>query len=102
MFQSFGLAILTKEKDNKSNYRYYSSASSEGSRANEEGTSNASKSEATLTKGQRASAWSSLMYAFCPDLSNSSSDFSSGKWDKAATNVDRVPHRTPFAAAVLI
>jgi hypothetical protein len=56
MFQSLGSAIFTKQQDNKSNYCYYSSALLGGSWANEEGTSDAREFEATLNKGQRASA----------------------------------------------
>jgi hypothetical protein len=54
-FSHLGLPFFTKQKNNQPNY-YYSSLSSGGSWANKEGTSNANKSEATLTKGQRASA----------------------------------------------
>jgi hypothetical protein len=69
------LPYFTKQKNNQLDH-YYSFASSRGLRANEEGTSDASESEAALTKGERASAWSSLISASCLDPSNSSSSFS--------------------------
>jgi hypothetical protein len=55
MFHSSGSSIFTQQKVNKSDYHYYSYASSGGSRANEEGASDVSESEAVLTRGQRAS-----------------------------------------------
>jgi hypothetical protein len=100
-FSYLGLLYFTKQKNNQLDH-YHSSASSGGSRANKEGMSGASESEAALTKGQRASAWSLLNSASHPDPSNFSLDFSLGKCSKEATNVDRVPHRTPLEAAVLI
>jgi hypothetical protein len=54
-FSHLGLPYFTKQKNNQPDY-YYPSTSSEGSRANEEETSDASESEATLTKAQGASA----------------------------------------------
>jgi hypothetical protein len=56
VFHSSRFAIFTKQKVNKSNYHYYSPMSFGGSQANEEGTSDASESEAMITRGQRASA----------------------------------------------
>jgi hypothetical protein len=100
-FSHWGLPYLQK-RDNKSNYRCYCFTSCRGSRANVEGTSDASKFKATLTKGHRASTSSSLWSTVHPDPSNSSSDFSSGKCEKAATNADRVPHWTLVTAMVLI
>jgi hypothetical protein len=64
--------------------------------------SDASESEAALTKGQRASARSSLRYASYPDPSSTSSGSSLGKCDKTATKAYRVPHRTPLVATMLI
>jgi hypothetical protein len=96
-----GLPYFTKQKNNQLD-PYYCSASFGRSRANEEGTSDASESEAALTKGQRASAWSSLRSASCLDLSNCNSDFSSAKCNKSMTNADRVPDWTPLVAAMLI
>jgi hypothetical protein len=72
-----------------------------GSRASEEGRSDASEFEATLTKGQRASVWPSLRPTSCSEPSSSSSGSSLGKCDRAATSVDRVPHQTPLVAATL-
>jgi hypothetical protein len=43
--------VFTKQKVNNTDYHYYSPTSSGGSRAIEEGTSDASESEATLTRG---------------------------------------------------
>jgi hypothetical protein len=63
--------------------------------------SNASESEATLAKGQRASAWPSLRSASRQNPSNSNSGSSSGKCDRATTSVDQVPHRTPLVAVAL-
>jgi hypothetical protein len=100
-FSYSGLPYFTKKKNNQLDH-YYFFASSGGSRANEEGTSDANESEAMLTKGQRVSTWLSLRSASRPDPSNSSSDFSSVKCDKAVTNAGRLPHQTPLAAAVLI
>jgi hypothetical protein len=51
MFHSFGYSIFTKQKVSKSNYHYYSPTSLGESWANEEGTSDASESEAMLTRG---------------------------------------------------
>jgi hypothetical protein len=70
-----GLPYFTKQKNNQLDH-YYSSASSRGSQANEEGISDVSESEATLTMGQRASASSLLRSAPRPDPSNSFLDFS--------------------------
>jgi hypothetical protein len=49
-----GLPYFTKQKNNQLDHYY--SASSEGSWANKEGTSDASESKVVLTKGQRAFA----------------------------------------------
>jgi hypothetical protein len=84
MFHSSGPSIFTKQKVNKLDYHYYSPVSSGGSWANEEETRDASESEAMLTRGQRASASSSVRSTFCPDPSSSSS----GKCDKVTTNAD--------------
>jgi hypothetical protein len=53
---SSGSFIFTTQKVNNTDYHYYSPASSVESRATEDGISNASESEAMLTKGQRVSA----------------------------------------------
>jgi hypothetical protein len=61
-------------------------------------TYNASESEVRHAKIQRASTRSSIKTALHVDPSSSSSVSSSGKCDKAATSVDRVPQRTSVVA----
>jgi hypothetical protein len=56
MFHSSEYSIFTKQKVNKADYPYYSPTSLGESWANEEVRSDASESEAVLTRGQRASA----------------------------------------------
>jgi hypothetical protein len=102
-FHSSGSFILTqKQKVNYTSYHhYYFPVPLEGPRATEKGTYDASELEVACTRVHRASASSSVRSVLCPDLSNSSSDFSSGKCNTVATNVERDPQRTPLAAPPL-
>jgi hypothetical protein len=90
-----GSAIFYKTKEQPARHHHYFT-SFRGLQANDEGTSSASKSEAMLTKGQRASIRSSLRSATYPDPSSSSSGSSLGKCNKTATKADQVPHWTPL------
>jgi hypothetical protein len=83
-------------------HRNYSLTSSGGPWAAEEGTYDGSKSEAVRTQVQRTSASFFVRPALHPDLSSSTSDFSSKKCDTMATNVERDPWRTILAVTVLI
>jgi hypothetical protein len=81
--------ILTqKQKINYTSYHHYSPKPSGGLRATEEGTYDASKSEAVRTRVQRASTSSSVRSALCLDCSTSSSVFNYEKYDSAATNAE--------------
>jgi hypothetical protein len=79
---------------------YNYSMTYEGSRASDEWLSDTSESEATLTKGQRASSWPSLRSASRMDPSSSMGS-RSGKCDRAVSSADWVPHHTPLAAVTL-
>jgi hypothetical protein len=96
--------VLTqKQKLNYTSYhRCYSPAPSGGLQAIEEGTYDTSESKSSRTRVQRASASWSVRSTLPSDPSSSSSDFSSGKCNMAATNAEWDPQRTSLAASVSI
>jgi hypothetical protein len=78
-------------------YHQYSPTLSLGLQATEEGTCDASESEATCTQDHRASTSSSIIPALYLDLSTSISACSSRKCDTVATNAVQDPQQTPLA-----
>jgi hypothetical protein len=72
-------------------YHHYSPVLSGGLPASEEGTCNASESEAARTRIHRASASSSIESTLCSDPSTFSSVFNSGKCDTMTTNAEWDP-----------
>jgi hypothetical protein len=72
-------------------YHHYSPVPSGGLRASEEGTCDASESEATCTQIHRASASSSVESTLRSDPSTFISVFNSGKCDTVTTNAEWDP-----------
>jgi hypothetical protein len=83
--------IQNKRLTTPPNQRYYSLTMSGGLQMTEGATCDASESEAVRTWDQRTSASSFVRSALRLGPSSSRSDFSLGKWDKAATNANQVP-----------
>jgi hypothetical protein len=79
---------LNKKRTTYIGYHHYSLVLSEWSWATEEGTCDASESEAARTRAQRASTSSSVNPALRPDPSTSRSVSSSRKCDTTVINAE--------------
>jgi hypothetical protein len=93
----------SKKKKNDKNYHHCSIPTpTGGSWATDKGVYDINESDAWRAWVQRASTSSCVRSALRPDPSSSSLVPNSGKCDRAATNIDRVPQRTPLAVVASI